>query len=80
MELEEYIDDIRRRLEQSIFDESEAAVRLSIVDPLLRKLGWLTDDIQVVIPEYKVGPGYVDYALCHPPSNPRIFIEAKKAC
>lgn len=76
MTLKEHIDDIRRRLEQKIF-KSETAVRQGIVDPLLRRLGWPTDDTQVVFPEYPVGDGWVDYALCHPASRPRVFIEAK---
>ncbi|MDD9972351.1 MAG: type I restriction enzyme HsdR N-terminal domain-containing protein, partial [Candidatus Poribacteria bacterium] len=77
MTLKEHIDDISRRLGQNIF-KSEAAVRQGIVDPLLRSLGWPTDDTLVVFPEYPVGSGQVDYALCHPSSTPRVFIEAKQ--
>lgn len=77
MTLKEHIDEISRRLEQDIF-KSEAAVRLGIVDPLLRSLGWPTDDTLVVFPEYPVRNGHVDYALCHPSSTPRVFIEAKQ--
>lgn len=77
MTLKEHIEDIRRRLEQKIF-KSETAVRQGIVDPLLRRLGWPTDDTQTVFPEYTVGSGRVDYALCHPTSTPRVFIETKQ--
>ena len=77
MTLKEHIDDIRKRLEQNIF-KSETAVRQGIVDPLLKSLGWPTDDTLVVFPEYPVGSGHVDYALCHPSSTPRVFIEAKR--
>ena len=77
MALREYIDDIRKRLEQNIF-KSETAVRQGIVDPLLRSLGWPTDDTLIVFPEYPVGSGHVDYALCYPSSTPRVFIEAKQ--
>ena len=77
MTLKEHIDDIRKRLEQNIF-KSETAVRQGIVDPLFRSLGWPTDDTLVVFPEYPVGSGHVDYALCHPSSTPRVFIEAKQ--
>ena len=77
MTLKEHIDGIRKRLEQNIF-KSETAVRQGIVDPLLRSLGWPTDDTLVVFPEYSVGSGHVDYALCHPASTPRVFIEAKQ--
>ena len=77
MTLKEHIDDIRKRLEQNIF-KSETAVRQGIVDPILRSLGWPTDNTLVVYPEYPVGSGQVDYALCHPSSTPRAFIEAKQ--
>ena len=77
MTLKEHIDDIRQRLEQKIF-KSETAVRQGIVNPLLRSLGWPTNDTQTVFPEYTVGSGRVDYALCHPTSTPRVFIEAKQ--
>ena len=77
MALKKHIEDICKRLEQNIF-KSETAVRQGIVDPLLRSLGWPTDDTLVVFPEYPVGSGHVDYALCHPSSTPRVFIEAKQ--
>lgn len=77
MTLKKHIDDIRKRLEQNIF-KSETAVRQGIVDPLLRSLGWPTDNTLIVFPEYPVGSGHVDYALCHPSSTPRVFIEAKQ--
>ncbi len=77
MALKRHIEDICKRLEQNIF-KSETAVRQGIVDPLLRSLGWPTDDTLIVFPEYPVGSGHVDYALCHPSSTPRVFIEAKQ--
>ena len=57
---------------------NETAVRLGIIDPLLKELGWPTSKTQIVFPEYNVEGGMVDYALCHPPATPRIFIEAKQ--
>ena len=75
--LKEHIDDICDRLRDKKYP-NEQAVRQGIVDPLLRRLGWPTDDTQVVYPEYPVGDGEVDYALCHPSSRPRVFIEAKR--
>lgn len=75
--LKEHIDDICDRLRDEKYP-NEQAVRQGIVDPLLRRLGWPTDDTQVVYPEYPVGDGEVDYALCHPSSRPRVFIEAKR--
>lgn len=77
MTLQEHIENVRKRLKQGIII-SEQAVRQVIVDPLLRCLAWPTDNPQVVFPEYSVGGGKVDYALCHPSSKPRVFIEAKQ--
>ena len=48
---------------------------------MLRFLGaldWPTYNTQVVTPEYGVEGTRVDFALCHPPSKPRVFIEAKQ--
>lgn len=77
MTLKKHIDDIRNELEHGQFT-NETAVRLGIIDPLLKELGWPTSKTQVVFPEYKVEGGIVDYALCHPPATPRVFIEAKQ--
>ena len=77
MELKEHIDDIRNRLEQKLFP-NETAVRLGIVDRLLNALGWETFDTQRVFPEYPINGGRVDYALCHPPGKPIVFIEVKR--
>ena len=77
MELKEHIDDIRNRLEQKRFP-NETAVRQGIVDRLLSALGWQTLDTQRVSPEYRIGGGRVDYALCHPPGKPIVFIEVKR--
>ncbi len=77
MTLKEHIDDIRKRLEHKEFT-SEAAVRQGIIDRLLGALEWPTYDIKIVFPEYGVDRGNVDYALCHPASTPRVFIEVKR--
>lgn len=42
---------------------SEALTRYALIDPLLRGLGWDTEDPDQVIPEYRVGSGKCDYAL-----------------
>ena len=76
MTLKEHIDDIRIRLEKKEI-ESEAEVRQGIIGRLLNALVWPTFDTKIVFPEYKVERREVDYALCHPASKPRIFIEAK---
>ena len=77
MTLEERIDNIRNGLERRQFT-SETAVRQGIINPLLEQLGWPTSKTQIVFPEYTVERGKVDYALCHPPATPRVFIEAKQ--
>lgn len=77
MTIKEHIDDIQKRLEQKDFS-SEAAVRQGIIDRLLNALEWPTFDIKIVFPEYGVNKGNVDYALCHPASTPRVFIEVKR--
>ncbi len=77
MTLEGHIEDIRQRLEKNEFRD-EAAVRLGIINRLLKVLGWPIFDVKIVFPEYGVNNGKVDYALCHPPSNPRAFIEVKR--
>ena len=77
MTLKEHIDDIRNELEHQQFT-NETAVRSGIIDPLLKELGWPVSKTQVVFPEYRVEGQRVDYALCHPPATPRIFIEAKQ--
>ena len=79
MEFREHIDDIRNRLKSNQYPSNEQAIRIGIVDRILLNLGWRMYDPLEVYPEYPIeGGGRVDYALCHPPSEPRVFIEAKK--
>lgn len=77
MTLKAHIDDIREGLEKRRYP-NEAAVSQGIVLRLLNVLAWPTYDTQVVIPEYGVKRTRVDYALCHPPSKPIVFIEVKQ--
>ncbi len=61
---------------------SEALTRYALIDPLLRELGWDTEDPGIVTPEYSVdiyngGIARADYALTHA-GKPLILIEAKK--
>ena len=77
MTLKEHIDDIREGLETNRYPD-EPAVSLGIVLRLLNTLDWPTFDNQVVNPEYRVEGGRVDFALCHPESTPRVFIEVKQ--
>ena len=57
--------------------KSEALTRYVLIDPLLRELGWDTEDPDVVVPEYSSGGGRVDYALRND-GKPVIMLEAKK--
>ena len=77
MTLQEHIDEIRDGLNNGLF-QNEASVREYIVLRVLHELGWPRYNPQVIIPEHSVGGGQVDYALCHPPSEPSVFIEVKR--
>ena len=61
---------------------SEALTRYSLINPLLRELGWDTEDPGMVKPEYSVdiydgGKVRADYALTHN-GKPLMLVEAKK--
>ena len=77
MTLKEHIDEIGTGLETDQYG-NEAAVSQGIVLRLLDALTWPRFNTQVIIPEYSVGGRRVDFALCHPPSKPIIFIEVKQ--
>lgn len=77
MILKEHIEEIQDKLEKGVFT-SEAAVSQGIVLRLLNALDWPIFNTQVVYPEYRVEGGRVDFALCHPPSKPIVFIEVKR--
>lgn len=77
MTLKEHIDDIRDKLAKREFS-NEAAVSKHIVCRLLEALAWPISNTQIVCPEYSVGAGRVDFALCHPESTPQVFMEVKK--
>ena len=77
MTLKEHIDEIGTGLETGQYG-NEAAVSQGIVLRLLDALTWPRFNTQVIIPEYSVGGRRVDFALCHPPSKPIIFIEVKQ--
>ena len=51
--------------------------RYTLIDPLLRELGWDTENPDLVIPEYKTDDGRPDYALLSD-SKPVMMVEAKK--
>ena len=77
MSLENTLTDIVNRLRQGRFP-NEQAISQGIVLRVLQELGWDTWDTTIVWPEFKTGEGRVDFALCHPPSQPADFIEVKQ--
>ena len=58
--------------------QSEALTRYALIDPLLRELGWDTEDPDVVRPEYRVPNNQLaDYVL-FADRKPTIVVESKK--
>ena len=78
MTLTEHIDDIRESLEKGELPPNEAAVCDDIVRRIIHELDWPRYQSQIVYPQYPVEGGKVDFALCHPPSEPCVFIEVKQ--
>ena len=78
--LHSLIESLKERIKKhgEVLRGSEALTRYTLIDPLLRELGWNTEDPALVIPEYKSGKGQADYALMGADGNPVIMIEAKK--
>ncbi len=73
------IEKLRERIDShgDVLRQSEALTRYALIDPLLRELGWDTEDPDMVIVEYSSGGGRVDYALRND-GKPLIMLEAKK--
>ena len=57
-------------------DGNEMATRYVLIDPIIRSLGWDTEDLYHCVPEFKKS-GQVDYVLFGPDGNPAVIIEAK---
>src|SRR5437870_7263273 len=74
--LETTLADITTKLREGRFP-NEQAISQGIVLRILQELGWTTWDVSLVWPEYQTGEGRADFALCHPPTKPTIFIEVK---
>ncbi|HUJ11495.1 MAG TPA: type I restriction enzyme HsdR N-terminal domain-containing protein [Verrucomicrobiae bacterium] len=75
--LEDTVSDIVARLRQGRYP-NEQSISQGIVLRLLQDLGWDVYDTTCVWPEYQTGEGRADFALCHPPSKPSVFIEIKQ--
>ena len=71
---------LRQRIERhrAALSSSEWLTRYTLIDPLLRELGWDTEDPELVIPEYSSGGGRADYALLGETGRPAVIVEAKK--
>ena len=67
----------RTQRHSATLSQNEMLTRYVLIDPLLRELGWNTEDPEQVLPEYNSGSGYADYALLSD-GKPIILIEAKR--
>lgn len=76
MPLEADIEDIQTGIRAGRY-ANEAAVSQGIILRLLQSLGWQIFDATHVVPEFSLGAGRVDYALCYPPKRPVILLESK---
>jgi predicted type IV restriction endonuclease len=77
MALDSTIADITARLRQGRFP-NEQSISQGVILRVLQELAWDTFDPAIVWPEYQTGEGRVDFALCHPPTKPAVFIEVKQ--
>ncbi|OHB35011.1 MAG: hypothetical protein A2Y09_10715 [Planctomycetes bacterium GWA2_39_15] len=69
MNIESAIKEIQEKIKAGQF-VNEASVSQGIVLRLLSVLGWQIFDSSIVWPQYTVEGKRIDYALCHPNSNP----------
>ena len=81
MPLEELVNTIESlkgsiELHQQLLRQSEALTRYVVIDPLLRAIGWDTEDPEKVRPEYPDPTGRPDYAL-FVDGKPVSMVEAK---
>ncbi len=78
-ELCQLIETLRERAQiyQADLARSEALTRQALVEPLLRGLGWNTEDPSLMRPEYRLGDELVDYALLSG-GKPAVVVETKK--
>ena len=74
------IEKLRERIDAhgDALRKNEWLTRYALIDPLLRELGWDTEDPDTVRPEYRLENNKrPDYALCNN-GKPIIMLEAKK--
>jgi len=75
--LDEFIEKIKDQLRKESFTP-EAEVFQSILLPVLQELDWPIFKAKVVIHRYSGGGRNIGSALCHPESNPMVFLQIKK--
>ena len=68
----------RIKKHREVLQGSEAQTRMSLIDPLLRVLGWETADPALVTAEYYLSGAWADYALLDADGKPVAIMEAKK--
>lgn len=74
------LENVLRRAVQAIESgmlDNEAQVKLTVILPILRELGYDDTNPEQFVPEFSVGDGRVDYAIKHH-GKPLVFIEAKR--
>ena len=73
------IETLRARISQhgTVLRQNEMATRYILIDPLLRELGWDTENPEQVIPEFRSGSGPADYVLLKD-GKPIVVVEAKR--
>ena len=72
------IRNVRNRIESGRlpYQSNETTTRYQLIDPVLDELGWDVRDNDLVVPEYSINKGRVDYALMDN-GNPIAVVEAK---
>lgn len=78
LRLSSVIRNVRNRIESGRlpYQSNETTTRYQLIDPVLDELGWDVRDNDLVVPEYSINKGRVDYALMDN-GNPIAVVEAK---
>ncbi len=65
MYLVETLIEVRYRINRhcAVLQKNEMLTRYALIDPVLRALGWDTEDPEIVVPEYTTPTGRMDYVL-----------------
>lgn len=72
------VESLQKKIDNKSGINNEMTTRYSLIDPVLRGLGWDTEDPSMVVPEYRSGAFSADYALFNDKDKPTVIIEAKK--